>query len=134
MLSEWGEAKNRPARSWRPFADALGGNRWWILRAGQGRGETPPKRGYWLIVQDQGLVVADRDALELPYGEDPIGFDGRLSDLLWLGTWREIPCWITNLPREATVPPGFRRETLVPDCWPGIRPQESGVSKRCLGI
>jgi NAD+ diphosphatase len=74
----------------------------------------PPPRGHWLIVQDQGLVVPEGDAPRLPTGELPPAFDGRLSHPLWLGTLDESPCWVAALPREAPVPAGFQRETLVP--------------------
>jgi NAD+ diphosphatase len=74
----------------------------------------PAPRGHWLIVQDQGLVVPEGDAPRLPTGELPPAFDGRLSRPLWLGTLHAVPCWVAALPREAPLPDGFRRETLVP--------------------
>jgi NAD+ diphosphatase len=74
----------------------------------------PAPRGHWLIVQDQGLVVPDGDSPRLPTGPLPPAFDGRLSRPLWLGTLHEVPCWVAALDREAPLPAGFRRETLVP--------------------
>jgi NAD+ diphosphatase len=79
------------------------------------RGAAPPARtGQWLIVQDQHLLVAaGAGDLRLPAGEMPAGLDGASPPLL-LGTHRDVPCWVTQVPREAAVPEGLRRETLVP--------------------
>lgn len=74
----------------------------------------PSPRGHWLIVQDQGLVLPAGDVPRLPTGEAQSALDGRLSRPLWLGTLRGVPCWVAGLPREAPVPDGFQRETLVP--------------------
>jgi NAD+ diphosphatase len=78
------------------------------------RGGTPPdRRGHWLVVQDQKLVVADEgDGFRLPTGE--AGFGNALGPAHWLGTWADTPCWVAGLPKDAPVPPGFHAETLVP--------------------
>jgi NAD+ diphosphatase len=71
--------------------------------------------GDWLIVQDQGLVVLpDVGDFRLPRGHLPAGLDGAPGLPLWLGTLRDTPLWVRALPRDATLPPGFQRETLVP--------------------
>jgi NAD+ diphosphatase len=78
-------------------------------------GPAPERRGHWLIVQDQGLVVStDAHELAVPVGECPAGFDPKLAEPLLLGAWRGTPCWVTSLPRGAALPAGFQRETLVP--------------------
>jgi NAD+ diphosphatase len=79
------------------------------------RGTSPPApRGHWLIVQEQDiLVVPDHGEFRLPTGELPVELAGAPSPL-WLGTYRGTPCWVTQLPREASLPPGLHRETLVP--------------------
>jgi NAD+ diphosphatase len=78
------------------------------------RGAAPAeRRGHWVIVQDQHLVVPDTSVLALPSGELPAGLAAD-AEPLCLGAWRETPCWVISLPREAALPPGFRRETLVP--------------------
>jgi NAD+ diphosphatase len=75
----------------------------------------PDSRGHWLIVQDQGLLVADDGGGDrLPSGALPTAFDGRLGRPLWLGTLDGTECWVAGLPGDAPVPAGFRRETLVP--------------------
>src|SRR5437867_5235810 len=75
----------------------------------------PAPRGHWLIVQDQSLVVIrDGDALRLPQGEAPVGLDDVRDRALWLGTYHGTPCWVASLPRDAALPSGFQRETLVP--------------------
>jgi NAD+ diphosphatase len=77
--------------------------------------EPAERRGRWLIVQEQGLIVIpDGERLRLPEGELPAGFDGALGTPLCLGTLEGTACWVTALPRDAAVPAGFRRETLVP--------------------
>ena len=87
------------------------------------RSFTPAKRGgrpaevcgRWLVVQDQGLlVVADGDQLRVPEGECPRELVDAVGEPLWLGTMDGVPCWVAALPREAPVPAGFRRETLIP--------------------
>lgn len=77
-------------------------------------GSVPSLSGHWLIVQDQCLVVPDRPEQELAFGDPPVGFDGLLSEPLWLGDWHGAPCWVVRLPRDAELPAGYRRETLVP--------------------
>jgi NAD+ diphosphatase len=77
--------------------------------------KVPDPRGHWLLVQDQGLVVStDAHELSLPSGEAPAGFGDACARPLWLGTWRDVPCWVVPLPRDAALPPGYHRETLVP--------------------
>ena len=77
-------------------------------------GTRPDPRGHWVIVQDQGLVVVDAEGFGLPSGELPPGLAGSVGTPLWLGTYGDTPCWVVTLPRDATLPAGFRRETLVP--------------------
>lgn len=77
-------------------------------------GTLPAQTGQWLIVQDQNLVVTSGDGeVRLPTGEMPAGLDGASTPLL-LGTYGDAACWVTQLPREASVPEGLSRETLVP--------------------
>src|SRR5436190_1927949 len=57
-------------------------------------GAQPDRRGHWLIVQDQGLVVSnDNHELALPFGDAPAGFEVAAKQALLLGTWRGEPCW-----------------------------------------
>ncbi len=77
-------------------------------------GPLPSSTGHWLILQNQGLVMLDGSEPALPFGGPPAGFDGALSKPLWLGSWQDAPCWVAELPKDAPLPPGFRRETLVP--------------------
>ncbi len=79
------------------------------------RGGSPPaSSGQWVLVQDQALLVTPVDGeLRLPEGALPTELEGASSPLL-LGTYRESPCWVIQLPRDARVPEGLRRETLVP--------------------
>jgi NAD+ diphosphatase len=75
----------------------------------------PTPQGHWLVLQDQSLIVpSGGEELRLPSGEPPAGFDAALERPLWLGTFRGTPCWVASLPKEAAIPDGFRRETLVP--------------------
>lgn len=77
-------------------------------------GPAPPGPGQWLIVQDQHLLVASGDGgARLPAGEMPAGLQGASAPLL-LGTYRGVPCWVTQVPRDAGIPEGLARETLIP--------------------
>ncbi len=80
------------------------------------QGGTPPAAsGHWLIIQNQGLVVVpEGESFHLPTGERPAALDGALGEPLWLGTFKDVPCWVAALPREAALPAGLQRETLVP--------------------
>jgi NAD+ diphosphatase len=80
------------------------------------RGEKPPeRRGHWLLVQDQSLVViAEGDTLRLPHGDPPPEIDATLERPLWLGTYRDTPCWVAALAADAALPAGLHRETLIP--------------------
>jgi NAD+ diphosphatase len=78
-------------------------------------GEAPDPRGHWLIVQDQALVVPEGAGTPaLPCGAVPAAFGASVARPLWLGTWGDAPCWVASLPGSVPLPPGFRRETLVP--------------------
>ena len=79
-------------------------------------GAVPPTReGHWLIVQDQGLLVEPAgDEFRLPRGAAPDGLAAAAADPLWLGQWHGEPCWVVALPRDAALPAGLQRETLVP--------------------
>ncbi len=79
------------------------------------RGASPPALGgRWLIVQEQNILVVEGDGeFRLPTGEPPVELSEATSPL-WLGTYDDTPCWVTQLPREASLPPGLHRETLVP--------------------
>jgi NAD+ diphosphatase len=79
------------------------------------RGTKPPEpRGHWLLVQEQNLIVVPEGrAFRLP-SELPADLDGRLGPPLWLGTFCDMPCWVASLPRDAAVPAGLHRETLIP--------------------
>jgi NAD+ diphosphatase len=75
----------------------------------------PERRGHWLIVQDQGLVVVpDGDRFHVPAGDLPRGLDGAGRAPLWLGTLNSTPCWVVALARDVPIPPGLHRETLIP--------------------
>jgi NAD+ diphosphatase len=79
------------------------------------RGTSPPPGGRWLLIQDQSLIVVpDSDGYRLPTGDLPAALAGALDGLLWLGTFRGLPCWVAGLRPDAPVPDGFQRETLVP--------------------
>jgi NAD+ diphosphatase len=81
----------------------------------KGGGPPPERRGHWLIVQDQGLVVvSDGHELAVPAGEPPAGFEAALAEPLLLGTLRGTPCWVGTLGPGVALPAGFHRETLVP--------------------
>jgi NAD+ diphosphatase len=78
-------------------------------------GRPPERRGHWVIVQDQGLVVStDAHQLSLPTGDCPAGLEADGTAPLCLGTWRGTPCWTLALPKGSSLPPGLHRETLVP--------------------
>ena len=78
-------------------------------------GALPDRRGHWLIVQDQGLIVSnDNHELALPFGNAPAGFEVAAKQALLLGTWRGEPCWVVAVARGDTLPAGYHRETCVP--------------------
>jgi NAD+ diphosphatase len=75
----------------------------------------PERRGRWLLVQDQALVlVAEGDRFRLPEGELPHGVDSAERGPVWLGTLDGAPCWVVALAKDAPIPPGLHRQTLVP--------------------
>ncbi len=80
------------------------------------RGGAPAEpRGHWLIVQDQKLlVVPEGEGFRLPAGERPKELDGALGRPFCLGTYAGTACWVAGLPRDAALPAGFQRETLIP--------------------
>jgi NAD+ diphosphatase len=73
----------------------------------------PSPDGHWVIVQDQALVVVPKgETFELPCGPCPVDLDGGRP--LWLGTWNGTPCWVVDLRKDRTLPPGVERQTLIP--------------------
>lgn len=78
-------------------------------------GATPARGGHWLIVQEQALVVVrDGQGFSLAAGAAPAGFGEALGPPHWLGTWAGTPCWVARLRKDAPLPDGLHRETLVP--------------------
>jgi NAD+ diphosphatase len=78
-------------------------------------GKPPVTEGHWIIVQEQNLIVArDNDTPCLPCGACPSGLDAAMAPPLWLGTWRDTPCWVSTLPADAKLPAGLQAETVVP--------------------
>ncbi len=80
----------------------------------KGGGIVPDQSGHWLIVQNQSLVLPEGPDLAPTFGALPEVFRDKLGTPFWLGHWRESPCWVAGLPRDAALPAGFQRETLVP--------------------
>ncbi len=79
----------------------------------------PPaeQRGTWLLIQENALLVLATDGAggwRLPDGPLPEGFDGQVTPIIHLGTYRAAPCWAAAVPAGAHIPPGFQRETLLP--------------------
>src|SRR2546430_15436172 len=73
----------------------------------------PEPFGYWVMVQDQALLVRrEGDRILLPRGDCPLTGGG--EDALWLGTLHGEPCWVVSLPPGAPAPHGCDAETLVP--------------------
>ena len=108
----WEDRRVTPHSVYLPFnRDCLRGE---FVPAKQGA-RPGDERGHWLIVQEQRLIVIpDGQGLRLPTGKQPKDFDGAFDRTFWLGTWAGTPCWVAGLPREAAVPEGFYRETLIP--------------------
>ena len=82
-----------------------------------GKGTKAPteQQGHWLIVQDQHLVVCgEGEDIRLPTGGVPEGLASALDGPHWLGTLNGVPCWAGGVSRDAALPPGLRRETLIP--------------------
>lgn len=77
--------------------------------------KAPPPNGHWLLVRGQSLIVIpDGEEFRLPAGDLPPAIDSALEHRLWLGTFRERPCWVAGLAPDVAVPDGFLCETLVP--------------------
>ncbi len=80
--------------------------------------ESPPARnGFWFLIQKQCLVVLEDGTgkdWRLPQGALPEGLDGKVEDVVYLGTYRGTPCWAGALGADYTLPPGHRVETLLP--------------------
>ena len=80
--------------------------------------DSPPiQRGHWLLVQDNALLVLADDGgsnWQLPQGPLPDEFDGTVTSVVCLGTYRGAPCWAASLSPETAVPSGFQKENLLP--------------------
>jgi NAD+ diphosphatase len=81
-------------------------------------GDMPPNRqGYWLLVQEQDLFLQEDGRggpWRLPEGPLPPGFEGKVSEVVHLGTYRGEPCWAGSVVPDTEAPAGFHRETLMP--------------------
>ena len=79
------------------------------------------RRGLWLIVQGQRLVVQRDDGeLRPPRGAPPGALESRLGEPLWLGTYDDEPCWAVRLASDIALPPELCTETLVPLQGPAL--------------
>jgi NAD+ diphosphatase len=101
-----------PLSVYLPFnRDALRG----AFEPAKGVAAPPAREGHWLLVQDQGLIVApDDEGFRLPHGRLPDGLADAIGEPLWLGLWKGVPCWVAAVPKEAPLPPGLRCETMIP--------------------
>jgi NAD+ diphosphatase len=84
------------------------------------------REGTWIVVQGQTVLVdgngvgaasrPDRAAgpWRLPRGPLPEELAAALDPVVYLGTYRELPCWAAGLPPAAPVPPGLQAEPLLP--------------------
>jgi NAD+ diphosphatase len=74
------------------------------------------RRGYWLLVQDQTLVLAGGDGPtgSLPRAPLATDLDAGLQDAVFLGTYLGEPCWAASLGTEVRLPAGFQGESIVP--------------------
>lgn len=81
-------------------------------------GAVPPdRRGTWLLIQEHALLVlgdGEESAWRLPRGPLPPVFNGKVKEVVWLGTYRGEPCWAAGVASDHEVPTGFQRETLLP--------------------
>ena len=94
-----------------PFnIDCLNGD----FTTAKGRAPSQHAPGSWLLVQNQGLVVPSGPEIALPCGELPRELQEIIGPQLWLGDWRGAPCWTAAIATGANLPPGFRRETMIP--------------------
>src|SRR2546430_2461431 len=75
-----------------------------------------PEQCYEKILDVRGRVGNDTfvGVFGVPTGELREGLDGVAKQPLWLGTYAGTPCWVAGLPRDAALPEGLHRETLVP--------------------
>src|SRR5262245_52315935 len=76
-------------------------------------GGAPPteRRGLWLIVQDQRLVVQrENGELRPPRGAPPDDLEKLLGEPMWLGTYEDEPCWAVRLASEVALPASLRTE------------------------
>jgi NAD+ diphosphatase len=79
--------------------------------------EVPAEQcGYWLLVQDQALLLCDGGEApgRLPHGPVPAELEGRASDVIFLGTYLGEPIWAATVAPEVAVPPGMRSESVIP--------------------
>ena len=81
-------------------------------------GEPPGDQGgTWLLVQDSTLLVCEaggEHALRLPQAPLPEALLRALHPIVHMGAYRGAPCWAAAVPHDTEVPPGFRRESLMP--------------------
>lgn len=83
---------------------------------GKGRAApTAAANARWLVLQDQGLVLPGGEGDErLPAGERPRALALEDGDALYVGDFDGEPVFACTMTKDAALPVGWRRETLVP--------------------
>ncbi len=75
------------------------------------------RSGLWLLIQEQALLVVENGAAaewQLPRGGLPDGLEDRVEDVVYLGTYRDVPCWAASIASGGELPAGLRLESLLP--------------------
>jgi NAD+ diphosphatase len=73
------------------------------------------RRGHWFLIESEALLLPDAPGDPwVPHGVLPAAFSGRAETAVFLGAYDGEACWAVNLAAGSPVPPGFRKETLVP--------------------
>jgi len=71
------------------------------------------KVGYWFLIQGQCLLLPD-SAAEVPRGRIPAAVEGAVETVVFAGTYDGDACWGAAIAPDAALPPGFRKESLIP--------------------
>ncbi len=75
------------------------------------------RRGFWFLIQKQCLLVLENGTgaeWRLPQGALPAGLDGKVEDVVCLGTYQGTPCFAGTLAAEIALPSSLRPESLLP--------------------
>ncbi|MBI4536711.1 MAG: NAD(+) diphosphatase [candidate division NC10 bacterium] len=74
------------------------------------------REGRWFLVQNQSIFLLEgrKGVDQIPLGQIPEAFEGRVESIVYFGNYLGTPCWAGSVVATLELPAGFVCERLAP--------------------